>query len=56
MKSLSEAQQQAAQSMADVMNVLENRSIAEEDIQTARYDIQPFGNGQTEKIFSSDTE
>ena len=41
MKSLSEAQQQAAQSMADVMNVLENRSIAEEDIQTARYDIQP---------------
>jgi len=41
MKSLSEAQQQAAQSMADVMNVLENRSIAEEDIHTARYDIQP---------------
>ncbi|HAS04790.1 MAG TPA: SIMPL domain-containing protein [Dehalococcoidia bacterium] len=40
MKTLSEAQQQAAQSIADVMDVLENHSIAEQDIQTSRYDIQ----------------
>lgn len=41
MKTLSAAQQQAAVSMAAVTEVLKNNSIADEDIQTSNYSIQP---------------
>ncbi|MDD4924398.1 MAG: SIMPL domain-containing protein [Dehalococcoidales bacterium] len=41
MKTLAEAQQQAAESMAAVTDVLKNNSIADKDIQTAAYSIQP---------------
>ncbi len=41
MKTLAEAQQQATESMAAVTDVLKNYSIADKDIQTANYSIQP---------------
>jgi uncharacterized protein len=41
METLSSAQQQAAESMAAVTDVLKNNSIANEDIQTSNYSIQP---------------
>jgi uncharacterized protein YggE len=41
MDSLKEAQQQAADSMAAIMNVLTGYSIASKDIQTAVYSIEP---------------
>jgi uncharacterized protein YggE len=41
MDSLAAAQQQAADSMAAVMDALDNHSIADKDIQTGNYNIQP---------------
>jgi uncharacterized protein YggE len=41
METLSEAQQQAAESMAAVMDALKNKNVADNDIQTANYSIQP---------------
>jgi uncharacterized protein len=41
METLSSAQRQAAESMGAVTDVLKNNSIADEDIQTSNYSIQP---------------
>ena len=41
MTTLSEAQQQAAESMAAVTDALKNNDVAESDIQTSNYSIQP---------------
>ena len=46
---LSEAQQQAAQSMSSVMTVLKGKGIADKDIQTSQYSIYPIRNWDEKK-------